>query len=102
MKYYAIENLYGSETSHGFANTWQVLVFASKKGRDEYVTNSTNLTTEKIKKSELSLYTPYVKPWSGDYLGIEYRCNPEKHYNNLIGFVTVASGYDYPGLERLY
>ena len=101
MKYYAVENMYGSDVSYGFANTWQILVFRSKNGRNKYVENSTNLTTAKIKKSELSTYTPSVKPFTGDYLGIETRCNPDNSNYSLIGFVAVFSGYD-QNAERLY
>ena len=99
MKYYAIVNLYGSETSHGFSNTWQILVFKTKNSRDKYVEKSPNITTSKIKKSELSGYTPYVKPFSGDYLGIEPA--PEKEINGFIGYVVVANQYSQP-LESLY
>lgn len=99
MKYYAIENMYGSETSHGFSNTWQILVFKTKNSRDKYVENSTDITTSKIKKSELSGYTQYVKPFSGNYLGIEPA--PEKEIDGFIGYVVVANQYDEP-LDSLY
>ena len=102
MKYYAVENMYGSETSYGFANCWQILVFKSKKGRDEYVERSTNLTCKEIKKVDLPIYTPEVKPFTGDYLGIETRCNPENSHKDLVGFVAVFSKWDCQDFERLY
>jgi len=34
--YYAAVNAYGSETSPGFANTWDVVAFNTKRDRDAY------------------------------------------------------------------
>lgn len=64
MKYYAANNSYGSETSVGFANTWGVKVFASKKDRDEFVRNG-DLSARAIKKTEIGRYLGAVKPFSG-------------------------------------
>ena len=50
-KFYAAENRYGSETSYGFSNTWDVYVFKSKKGRDNWVDSRPTLTAKKIKRS---------------------------------------------------
>ena len=102
MKFYAVENMYGSNVSHGFANTWQILVFKSKKGRDEYVNNSANLSCLSVKKVDLPIYTPGVKPFTGDYLGIETRCNDQDCHKDLIGVVAVFSKWDYQDFERLY
>ena len=101
MKYYAVENMYGSDVSYGFANTWQILVFRSKNGRNKYVGDCTNLSCKAVKKIDLPIYTPSVKPFTGDYLGIETRCNPDNSNYSLIGFVAVFSGYD-QNAERLY
>lgn len=37
--YYAKHNAYGSDTSAGFANTWAVVAFQSRKDRDAYCDN---------------------------------------------------------------
>ena len=37
MRYYAQFNSHGSDTSVGFANTWQVASFATKAARDAWV-----------------------------------------------------------------
>ena len=97
MRYYAVENQYGSSTSHGFCNTWDILVFNSKKARDSYVNESTNITTKSIKKAELSLYTRSVKPFSGEALIIIK--DPNNETPGLLGCAEVA----YPEYgERLY
>jgi len=57
--YYAADNYYGSETSVGFANTWYVLAFRSKKERDDYVSASHNLSARAIKSSEVKKYQSY-------------------------------------------
>ena len=97
MRYYAVSNQYGSSTSHGFCNTWNILVFSSKKARDNYVDQSPNITTQSIKRSELSLYTRPVTPFKGECLVIdEYQDN---RFEGLLGTVIVA----YPEYgERLY
>lgn len=52
-RYYAEDNVFGTSTSHGFANTWFVLMFTDKKERDEYVDNSRRLTTRVIKAKDV-------------------------------------------------
>jgi len=79
-KYYAAENHYGSSTSHGFANTWYVLVFRSKSERDTWVYNQPTLTAKAIKRTEVIGYatnynlsqncTNAPRPFTPEYWGI--------------------------------
>lgn len=54
--YYVAINQYASETSMGFANTWQVAGFATKLERDQYVNKATDLATKAIKAKEVNRY----------------------------------------------
>jgi len=49
-KYYAAENHYGSDISHGFYNTWYIMAFDSKAHRDEWVESRNTLTAQPIKR----------------------------------------------------
>ena len=78
--YYMKESAHGSSTSCGFGNDIDVLVFDSKKTRDEYVENSENLSCEAIKRNMATDHAAnwsmtdnrYNKPntFSGQYWGI--------------------------------
>jgi hypothetical protein len=57
MKYYAACNRYSSETSVGFANTWYVETFTSRKTRDYFVKNATDRATRKITAKEVKKYS---------------------------------------------
>lgn len=54
--FYAASNLYGSSTSVGFANTWFVKGFRSKKARDSYVANAEDRATRAISRAEIRKY----------------------------------------------
>jgi hypothetical protein len=82
-KFFAAYNQYGSETSIGFANTWEVIAFTSKKARDEFVENSNDISFRKIKKKEIGYYVGGIKPYSGE----GYR------YGIRDGFMHVTPGY---------
>lgn len=56
MRYFATDNIYGSETSRGSSNTEIVYAFDSKKLRDAFVDNSQKLSVDKIKKTEISSF----------------------------------------------
>jgi len=81
MKYYARGNYYGSDTSHGFANTNYVLVFESRAARDAWVDSAHDLSACAIRRAEatyiatnLSLTqnrTNAPEPFSGEFWGIE-------------------------------
>lgn len=108
MKYYAAKN------TMNFANTWEVLVFDSKKSRDEYVNKwdghyGYNVwDVRAIKKSEVTQYasnysmtrneynTP--KPFSGQFWGISDW--DEDMSIGLLGHVEVCDPHD--KAERLF
>ena len=101
--YYLAYNEYGSESSHGFANTWSVAVFQSKKDRDNAVKNSKNITSRAIKKSEITGIlsgTMSVKPFSGDYYGIVKNLDDDN--SNCIGYVSVVNDGHPFVIDRLF
>jgi hypothetical protein len=54
--YYAAINSYANATSVGFANTWGVLGFASRKMRDAYVKRATDMATCAITSKDVRKY----------------------------------------------
>lgn len=109
--YYAAINSYGSTTSRGFANTWNVLVFNTKRNRDNYVAlkSETNITARAIKKSEItSLLNHWLdkynrmaapKPFSGEYWGILPDWEP--NIPGFVGYVEVClNGDSWPKLFK--
>lgn len=54
MTYYAKFNLYGTDTSVGFVNTWQVAGFATKAARDAWVNEvyATRVDIEAVSRKE--------------------------------------------------
>ena len=64
-KFYAATNSYGTESSIGFTNTWNVYAFNSKELRNEYVEQSTDISTRAIPKREIGEYIEAAKPFSG-------------------------------------
>jgi hypothetical protein len=55
--FYAAQNYMSSESSTGFANTWEVLAFQKKEDRDVYVRNSPRIGTRAIKAREVAEFT---------------------------------------------
>ena len=53
IRYYAASNAYGSESSVGFSNTWQVHVFSNRQARDAWVEGRNDMATRSIKRSEI-------------------------------------------------
>lgn len=102
-KYYAIENSMGSSTSHGFANTWSVLVFDSKAARDKFVAESVNITVEAIHKKDATRYAANwslmfnkanrPEPFTTEYWGITD--SSDRDIPGFIGYVEVCSPDDY-------
>lgn len=78
MKYFAVDNAYSTETSMGFSNTWMVLVFLSRKDRDDFVSNSKDLGTKAIKRSEIGEYLEKPKPFSGKAWVLAYNPGPNE------------------------
>jgi len=113
MKYYAANNSYGSDTSIGFANTWNVLVFDTKESRDAYVDDG-NLSTRAIRRDEVTKYaanwhmnrneTIEPKPFSGEYWGI---CDEldytDTEIQGYVGHIRVCDPSDrWNVIERFY
>jgi len=80
--YYAKKNLYGNESSYGFVNTWQVLVFDSEKTRDDYVykESNKNISIDSIGRLDVIRFSKNYdtqrnqdaapRTFSGEYWGI--------------------------------
>ena len=80
-RYYAAQNQYGSESSVGFASTWDVLVFSGKKARDNYVDNSDDLSVSAILKSQIKDYINALHHFPGkDALLIHIKMFPALHF----------------------
>lgn len=102
MRYYAADNLYGSDTSIGFTNTWRVMVFSSKAARDDFVENG-NRSTRSIKRREIGQYIPAPKPFTGEARVLntwmdEYQ---SKVIPGFVGQVIIGFIGEHSGIERL-
>jgi len=104
-KYYAAVNQYGSPTSLGFANTWDVLVFNGRLARDAYVDAADDLATRAIARVEVIAYvmntdsngnSTQPKPFTNEYWGIvediPSYINPRPQ--SCIGSIAVCDAYD--------
>ena len=111
-KFYVAENSYGSQTSRGFANTWDVLVFDCKKNAKKYVNESKNITVKIIKKTEVIKYAKnwnltkncYTEPkkFSSEYWGIT-NGNYDINMTDVTGYVgQIAVCNDDSYGERFY
>ena len=110
MRFFAARNQYGSDTSVGFNNTWDVLCFPSRAARDRFVDdNSSDMSVRAITKKEVTLYLTMggqdgVKPFSGDFWAI-WDGSVSFEINEKYGAKAVerASDIGYPiDLEHLY
>jgi hypothetical protein len=54
--YYALDNHRASETSKGFANTWFVLRFPSRRLRDDYIRRATSIAARPVTAREARKY----------------------------------------------
>lgn len=88
---FAANNLYATDTSTGFYNTWHVLAFEDKQSRDQYVANSKGMAVKAIAKSEISRYVPAPKPFSGAKRAIGLALS---EWPGLIGEVCVCAPND--------
>jgi len=78
MSFYAAINSYASSTSIGFSDAWGYLAFDTKKLRDAYVANATDIATKAIRSTECKKYGGYAGKYDvngvfTDYLGYHYR-----------------------------
>jgi len=63
--FYAAINTYGSESSTGFANTWNVLAFHDKQSRDAFVNATNRQDIRAITRKDIPRYVEQPKPFSG-------------------------------------
>ena len=106
-RYYAKVNSYASDISHGFGNTWDVLVFDSKQARDRFVENDYRVNTQAIKRSEITKvaanwsmsFNEYIKPrpFTRDYWGID-----TYEDNDIDGYIGVVEVCRDGTMERLF
>ncbi len=92
MKFYSAHSAHGSLSSHGFSNDTVVLIWSTKKDRDDFLQNCNNLSAQKINRNEATKYATNFNmsrneysspvPFSGEYWGID-DCNPQ----DIIGLV---------------
>jgi hypothetical protein len=73
-KYYAAVNAYGTSTSVGFCNTWDVYAFGTRASRDAYVESREceNISVRAIKKSEIGKYIDRPTAFSGQRWVIDW------------------------------
>lgn len=103
-RYFAGQSAHGSETSHGFANDWDVFVFDSKQSRDLFVSESKNLSTVSVlAKDATSRAANYSltdnkenrpEPFSGEFWGVSDTYMLENNISGCIGQLVVCDQYD--------
>lgn len=105
-RWYAAQNSYASECSSGFGNTWHVIVFDSKKARDNFVDSDYRVNTHSITKKEVTSYIHNSpKPFSGQAYVIDswHICYESGATDDAsIGEVIVDYTDDFDKRERLY
>ena len=92
--FYAATNSYASSVSMGFDNTWSVLAFNSKKSRDAFVDNASDMATKAIKRDRATYYatnycvssnkTNAPRPFSGEHWAI---MDLNVNYDGVEGYV---------------
>lgn len=92
MKYYSAHNHYASDCSIGFANTWHVFVWESRKARDTYLAGCQDLASRPIKKREIGKYLRQPRPFTWE----AYRLDPTAAWGDdapagLLGHVEVTA-----------
>lgn len=107
-RYFAKANSYATNVNAGFANTWDVLVFTTKKERDSFIENDSRIGTSAISKKEVTKWASNYsltqnkhnapRPFSGEYWGINVFYSDEE--KGIVGKIEVCSPYDTH--ERLY
>jgi hypothetical protein len=108
-RFFAKFSAHGSVTSHGFVNDTIVLVFNSKKNRNDFVKNSNNLSCRPIKASEATRFASnysltenkHIKPntFKGEFWGIVNYYYDESFAPGCLGALEVCS--DDSNCERL-
>jgi hypothetical protein len=99
MNFYAATNLYASETSIGFANTWIVRVFETRSSRDAYVDAARDMATRAILKQDIRRYYDAPVPFTGQAYCIRPAwMDSLDDVPGLIGTVVVTT----EPIDRLY
>ncbi len=91
MRYYSAHNLWANETSIGFANTWYILAWESRKARDAHVKERCrDPASRAIKRDDIGKYIHRPKASSGMRWSV-VDC-PYALYPGCLGRVLVTYG----------
>ena len=100
--WYSSESAHGSSSSHGFSNDTIVRVWDSRADRDNYVSESSNITVDECPRSEVTRRatnrsltrndTNAPHPFSGEYWAIVRHTDID--YPGYVGTVECAGGPD--------
>lgn len=114
-RFFSAESAHGSESSYGFENDTVVYAFSSKKARDRYVKESSNLSCKAIRFDQVTDCAANVnlitnsdgrpRPFSAEFWGIEdLSFSGRELPEGLIGQVAVCNGREPAGtmVGRLY
>ena len=113
--YYTSESQHGSSESVGFSDDTIVRVFESKKKRDQYVKEGTNISIKRIYRDQVTKNAVNVStnggtnaptPYTTAYWGIDKK-GDESFIDGQIGVVVSVCDeniylYDEKELERFY
>jgi hypothetical protein len=93
--WYSAHNHYASETDVGFANTWFVYAWETKKARDKHVEKCRDMASRAIRKKEIGHYLGAVQPFSGEGYRLQPEQDREQRQKGLLGTITITnSEYD--------
>jgi hypothetical protein len=90
--FYSAHNRYASETRIGFANTWVIWCWETRKARDAYLAQCRDLASRPIRKKEIGQYLYAPRPFSGE----AFRLNPSQTWcddmpSGFVGEVDVST-----------
>ena len=88
--WFAVVNWYANKNSVGFYNTWDVRAFTTKKERDEFVENATDLATRVILRREIGRYLDRPKPFSGEAYCLEPIWDDGKNAYSETAFAVIV------------
>jgi hypothetical protein len=109
-KFYSAESVHGSSSSFGFANDIIVYVWDSKKNRDEYISNTSNISATAIKRCDVTKEAnnwsltqncgSAPRPFSGEFWGI---VKTDLDKPGIIGEIECCSEFDnFRLIDRFY
>lgn len=111
--HYAAINSYSSPTDVGFDNTWYVYAFETKKHRDLFVANASDMATRAIKRNKVITYatnycmnsneTNSPRPFTTEHWAIVVNDLSMKSVEGFVGEVMcVDDPYSYDYVKRFY